>query len=286
MTPNAPITADEVVYPDSDGKPMADNTLQWDWMVKIVGELRELFAGHTVFVAGDLFWYPVKGDPKTVMAPDALVAFGRPPGYRGSYKQWEEGGVAPQVVFEVLSPNNTRDEMDEKLKWYEKHGVEEYYFIDPYKNQLQGWTRREGELRSVYPMAGFVSPRLGIRFDVNGDVKLFAPDGREFRTREERVEEIQEELRKTALAFEDERERAIKAERLARQIEEAAERERERAEQAAARAEQLSARTQQLAACLQQERERAKQELELKERLAAKLRELGVNPDDIQKPTG
>lgn len=29
---------DEVVYPESDGKPMADNTLQWDWIVKIVGE--------------------------------------------------------------------------------------------------------------------------------------------------------------------------------------------------------------------------------------------------------
>jgi hypothetical protein len=258
MTPNAPITVDTVVYPDSDGKPVADNTLQWDWMVKIVGELRELFAGQTVFVAGDLFWYPVKGDPKTVMAPDALVAFGRPPGYRGSYKQWEEGGVAPQVVFEVLSPNNTRDEMDEKLKWYEKHGVEEYYFIDPYSNQLLGWARKGERLESVYPMKGFISPRLGVRFDFNGGVKLFAPDGREFRTREERVEEIQEELRKTAFAFEDERERAIKAERLAREE--------------AARAEQETAR--------------AEQERVAKERLATKLRELGVDPDDILKPTG
>ncbi len=95
MNIDPPTAADAVVYPDSDGKPMADNTLQWDWMVKIVGELRELFAGQPVFVAGDLFWYPVKGDPKTVTAPDALVAFGRPTGYRGSYKQWEEGGIAP-----------------------------------------------------------------------------------------------------------------------------------------------------------------------------------------------
>ena len=108
MSPDTATETDTVVYPDSDGKPMADNTLQWDWMVKIVGELREVFAGQTVFVAGDLLWYPVKGDPATVAPPDALVAFGRPPGHRGSYKQWEEGGVAPQVVFEVLSPSNTR----------------------------------------------------------------------------------------------------------------------------------------------------------------------------------
>src|ERR1700733_10791007 len=102
---------DDVIYPDSDGKPMADNTLQWDWMVKIVGELRELFAGQNVFVGGDLFWYPEEKKFPTQSldphAPDAFVVFGRPPGYRRSYKQWEEDGIAPQVVFEVLSPSNT-----------------------------------------------------------------------------------------------------------------------------------------------------------------------------------
>src|SRR5436305_5720778 len=144
MNPDVPATAGGVVYPDSDGQPMADNTLQWDWMVKVVGELREQFAGQEVFVAGDLLWYPVEGDPKTRTAPDALVAFGRPPGYRGSYKQWEEAGIAPQVVFEVLSPNNTREEMRAKRQWYERHGVEEYYYIDPYKKQLLG-SVREGE---------------------------------------------------------------------------------------------------------------------------------------------
>jgi hypothetical protein len=65
-------TSELVVYPESDGKPMADNTLQWDWMVKIVGELRTQYAGQQVFVAGDLFWYPVEGNPKVVAAPDAL----------------------------------------------------------------------------------------------------------------------------------------------------------------------------------------------------------------------
>ena len=209
MSTNVPVTTD-VVYPDSDGKPMADNTLQWDWMVKIVGELREVYADRPdVFVAGDLFWYPVQGDPKTVTAPDGLVVFGRPPGYRGSYKQWEEGGVAPQVVFEILSPSNTDDELEDKLLFYEKHGVEEYYFLDPYGNKLLGYRRRGQRLLPVHRMNGFVSPRLGVRFETNGKVEFYTPDGRLFRTREERVAEIAEELRKTAMAFEDERERAI-----------------------------------------------------------------------------
>jgi hypothetical protein len=37
----------------------------------------------------DLLWYPVRGQPRLRMAPDVLVALGRPKGYRGSYRQWE-----------------------------------------------------------------------------------------------------------------------------------------------------------------------------------------------------
>jgi hypothetical protein len=37
-----------------------------------------------VFVAMDLLWYPVKGKPKIRLAPDVLVALGRPKGPRRS----------------------------------------------------------------------------------------------------------------------------------------------------------------------------------------------------------
>src|SRR6266542_1981574 len=98
-TPTAPIE-----YPDSDGLPMADNTLQFEWIVTIKGNLDRLFADDPlVFVAGDLLWYAVEGRPEIRSAPDAMVVFGRPKGYRGSYKQWMEDGIPPQVVFEVLS---------------------------------------------------------------------------------------------------------------------------------------------------------------------------------------
>src|SRR6266545_225356 len=110
LTP--PRAARAVVYPDSDGQPMSDNTLQFQWIVTIQGGLDALFADRPdVFVAGDLLWYPVEGEPSIRAAPDALVAFDRPKGYRGSYRQWEEGNVPPQVVFEVLSPGNRVPEM-------------------------------------------------------------------------------------------------------------------------------------------------------------------------------
>ncbi len=99
----------QLFYPDSDGKPMADNTVQYRWIVRLVANLRYLFKEQTVFVAGDLLWYPqqVTVPPAPRQAPDAMVVFGRPPGERGSYKQWEEDNIAPQVVFEILSPSNS-----------------------------------------------------------------------------------------------------------------------------------------------------------------------------------
>ena len=173
-----------VEYPDCDGLPMAENTLQFEWIVTIKEGLAALFADRPdVFVAGDLLWYPVEGDPKTCTAPDAMVAFGRPRGYRGSYKQWVEAGVAPQVVFEVLSPGNRAAEMRGKFQFYERFGVEEYYIYDPDRNTLEGWLRDGGRLLKVAAMQGWTSPRLGVRFDLVADtLRLTRPDGRPFLT--------------------------------------------------------------------------------------------------------
>lgn len=71
----------KVVYPTSDGLPMADNTKQFRWIVTIQGGLDALFRDNpNVFVAGDLLWYPVEGQPGIRRAPDAMVVFGRPSG--------------------------------------------------------------------------------------------------------------------------------------------------------------------------------------------------------------
>jgi Uma2 family endonuclease len=180
-----------VVYPDSDGQPMADNTLQWEWIATIKGGLDALFRDNPdVFVAGDLLWYPVEGDNKTRTAPDAMVALGRPKGYRGSYRQWEEGGVAPQVVFEVRSPGNRFGEMLRKHRFYETFGVEEYYLYDPDHVTLEGWVRSGDSLREVPEIDNWVSPRLGIRFDMSGtELHILGPDGRSFSTYVELAEQ-------------------------------------------------------------------------------------------------
>src|SRR5262249_25775618 len=65
----------QITYPQSDGQPMADNTLQFAWIVTIQGGLDALFhADPNVFVAGDLLWYPVEGNPRIRIAPDTALS--------------------------------------------------------------------------------------------------------------------------------------------------------------------------------------------------------------------
>jgi Uma2 family endonuclease len=174
-------------YPDSDGKPMAENTQQARWITVLFGNLCALFREVAdVFIAMGLFWYAAQGRPEVRTAPDVLAVFGRPKGDRGSYKQWEEGGVPVTVVFEVLSPGNTVPEMADTFAFYEDHGVEEYYIYDPDTNRLQAFVRRGEALVRVRGVDGYVSPRLGIRFDLSGpEMAVLYPDGRRFRTFEE-----------------------------------------------------------------------------------------------------
>lgn len=210
---------------------MADNTLQFEWIVTLQGNLDLMFRDNPdVFVAGDHLIYPIDGDADIRQAPDVYVAFGRPKGHRGSYKVFAEDGIFPQVVFEVWSPSNTADRMEEKRKFYAKYGAEEYYILFPeFPAYWHGWRREGHDLVRIPEMNQFVSPRLGMRFEmVKGHIAAYFPNGERFLSYVQR-----------GVQAEEERRRANEAQQLA-----------------------------------DAERERA-------ERLAARLRELGVDPDSV-----
>ncbi len=215
---NPPSLQEQLLYPDSDGKPWADNTIQLRLIFTIKGGLDALFKDREdVFIAADLLWYPVPLTPEEIraqkqpqrQAPDVMVIFGRPKGDRGSYMQWREENIAPQVVFEILSPGNRKKEMDNKFAFYQQYGVEEYYLYNPQKNQLQGWLRRGDNLEEVSQMEGWQSPRLGISFSTNeGDLGLFHPNGERFADYVEVFEERDRERQRANL----EQQRANRAE--------------------------------------------------------------------------
>jgi len=206
----APETTPEIIYPDSDGQPMADNTKQYQWIVKIKENLEILFASQDdVFIAGDLLWYPVEGSIKTCQAPDVMVVFGRPKGDRGSYQQWKENNIPPQVVFEILSPGNRTPQMINKSLFYQRHGVEEYYIYDPDTLELSGFVLAEDAFTVVENINGWISPRLRIRFQITPDnLEIYYPDGRKFLTTVE-LNQVAEQERQRAEQERQEKEVAI-----------------------------------------------------------------------------
>jgi Uma2 family endonuclease len=180
---------DELLYPSGDGNPMAENTRQYGWIVKIKENLEILLRDRPdVFIAGDLLWYPeqVTAAPAPSQAPDVMVVFGRPKGDRKSYKQWQEDGIGPQVVFEILSASNkTRlgdEQMMYKQAFYERHGVEEYYIYDPDDLTLEGFLLQGKGFVPIASMSGWVSPRLGIRFvwQPRQELAIYSPTGDRF----------------------------------------------------------------------------------------------------------
>jgi Uma2 family endonuclease len=231
-----PVRIEEPCYPSTDEQPMADNTLQFEWISILKWGLDDLFRDRPdVFVAGDNLIYPVIDHEEIRLAPDVYVAFGRPKGHRSSYRVWEEGGVFPQIVFEVWSPGNRQQQMEAKFRFYQQYGAEEYYIIYPERPSfVEGWSRDVGQLVPIDNILTWTSPRLGIRFELfRGNLNVMRPDHLRFLT----YIEISQQL--------------------------AAER---------ARANQITAER-------DAERARAEQERERAERLAAKLRELGIDPD-------
>ena len=218
-------THQEVIYPESDGEPISDHTLQFEWIVVIKDNLEAFFAQTPdVFVAGDLLWYPVEGSPKICAAPDAMVVFGRPKNQRGSYQQWNEAHVAPQVVFEILSPGNRFGEMLNQFLFYQRHGAEEYYLYDPFRLEFDAWLRSEdgGELLPVDDVNGFVSPRLGVRFDFTPGqpLQIFLPNGDPFQTFTQLKESVAREHEERLEAQRKQREAEERSERFAARLRE------------------------------------------------------------------
>ena len=261
----------EIKYPDSDGKPVADNTLQFEWITTLHGGLDAVFRDNPkVFVAADLLWYPVKGNNKIRTAPDAMVAFDRPKGYRGSYKQWEEANIPFQVVFEVLSPGNRAGELKRKFEFYQRFGVEEYYQYNPYRDFLRAWMRRGVILEEIALKGSWVSPKLGVRFELGGDeLEVYGPDGKRFLTYVELTRQRDEE--------QQEREKAQRQKKAAERREKAAERAKEAAEHAKEAAEHAKEAAEHAKEAAERENSAAQSRAE---RLAAQLRTMGIDPVD------
>ena len=142
MKRNPVLSAEDPMYPSSDGLPLAEN----DWQLKAIhdayGALNVRYLDRPdVYVSCDLLIYYEEGDPRKSVAPDVFVVFGAAKRNRMIYKLWEEP-KAPDFVLEVASKNTWREDLGRKRALYAQLGVREYWLFDPkeeyFDPELQG----------------------------------------------------------------------------------------------------------------------------------------------------
>jgi len=254
-----------IIYPETDGQPMTESDATRDYLIYCVEVLRLFFQSRrNIYVSGNLFIYYEQGNPKAVISPDVFVIFGVSSRQRRSYKTWQEDGKLPAFVLEITSLTTKKQDEVEKPQLYARLGIQEYFQYDPtadYLNpQLKGYQLVEGVYQPL-PMEITVDGFSLIHSSVLGlDLRLLPPTGTA----------IAVTPHPQVLRFYDPQ-TGLKL------------LSREEVEQARETAEQERNLAQQERDLAQQERDLAQQERDLAqqraEQLAARLRELGIDPD-------
>jgi len=171
-----------VVYPESDGKPMAETDFHYEIMTDTIDTLKERYAEHhDVYVAGNLIVYYQEKQPKKFLAPDVFVVFGVEKKKRRTYRLWEEG-KGPDFVLEVASQSTCDYDLGEKKDLYASRlGVQEYYLYDPDKRYLPspllGFRLIKGVYVPIQAVEGRLpSDTLGLELgEEGGRLRLYNP---------------------------------------------------------------------------------------------------------------
>ena len=117
----------------------------------IATELTRLVGNHyhrtpcRVLAAPFDVYLPQTGGGETVVQPDLCVV-------RDSKKLGRQGCTgAPDWVIEIISPGNSRTEMEAKFSLYEESGVREYWIVDPTEQFVLRYVLREGRYVGLAP---------------------------------------------------------------------------------------------------------------------------------------
>ena len=241
---------EDVFYPSSDGKPMAENMWQGKAILNTVVDLG--VARPKALVAADILVYPEEGNNKNSIAPDVLVGLGLGTHNRSVYTVWEEG-KPPDWVLEVASPSTQTKDRREKLARYAAMGVPECWLFDAKGDayprgtpRLQGLKLVDGEYR---PLASrLVDGKRMIRSEALG-LDVYA-DGELLRFRDPATGQIIRHHQEVEAAAAQDRARADREADQRKAAEARAEREADRAEQEAAARSAADARVAELEAAL------------------------------------
>ncbi|MBK1988207.1 Uma2 family endonuclease [Sphaerospermopsis aphanizomenoides BCCUSP55] len=246
----------DVTFPPSDlysDEPPVETELHLRQIILLFQCLEWLWKDRTDFYAAgnlSIYYSPKQKKTEKLRGPDFFVVLGTERKTRKSWVVWEEDGKYPNVIIEILSPSTANSDRVTKKELYQNtFRTPDYFWFDPYTLEFVGFHLVDNQYQ---PLAAnerghLWSQQLGLFLGIHeGLLRYFTPEGELVPTPEE-------------TASQEAKRAGIEAQR--------AEIEAQRAEIEAQRAEI--------------EAQRAGIEAQRAERLAAKLRELNIDPDTI-----
>ena len=253
----------DVIFPPSDlysDEPPVETELHLEQIILLIKCLKWLWKDRTDFYAAgnlSIYYSPHQKKTENFRGPDFFVVLGTELKTRKSWVVWEENGKYPHVIVEILSPTTAKTDREPKKQLYQDtFRTPEYFWFDPYTLEFAGFHLVDAKYQPIKANEqGYLwSEQLGLFLGINnGLLRYFTPESSLVPTPEETAEaEVQ---------------RAEYAIQRAEHETQRAEAEVQRAEYAIQRAEH--------------ETQRAERETQRAERLAAKLRELNIDPDTI-----
>ncbi|BCL36447.1 Uma2 family endonuclease [Nostoc sp. MS1] len=239
----------DIIFPPGDiysDEPPLESDLHLHQIILLLKCLELWWQNRNDFyAAGNLTIYYSQRQLKSeeFRGPDFFVVLGCERKPRKSWVVWQENGQYPNIIVELLSSSTKATDKDLKKQIYQNiFRTPEYFWFDPYNLEFAGFHLVDGNYQPVEPNhQGWLWSQ---------QLKLY-------------LGVHNNQLR----YFTQEGQLVLTPEELAQQETQRAEQEAQRAEQEAQRAEQ--------------EAQRAEQERQRAERLAAKLRELNIDPDSL-----
>ena len=246
----------DVIFPPSDlfsDEPPLESDLHLEQIMLLIQCLKWLWQDRQDFyAAGNLtiYYSPHQKKSEYFRGPDFFAVLGTELKNRKSWVVWEENGKYPNLIIEILSDSTAKIDRGLKKEIYQDtFRTPDYFWYDPNTQEFAGFHLVDGKYQPLEANAqGHLwSEQLRLYLGVaQGLLRFFTPDGKLVPT-----------LQETAALAEA---AAAQAKAIAVQ-----------SQVAAAQAEEKAAQSQVAAA---QAEEKAA-------RLAAKLRDLNIDPDTI-----
>ena len=152
--------APTLVYPESDGEPMAESGRHVRLLLDMIETIDWLFRNvPDVHVCGNMFLYYEEGNPRKVISPDVFMVRGVSKKDLRTYKTWEQQPYL-DFVLELASPSTYTKDFNEKKAIYEQIlRVKEYCIYDPY-HEIEPYFVGFRLVEGVYEKIEFVEGRL------------------------------------------------------------------------------------------------------------------------------